>query len=758
MACGGETDGNSSLAASQPGSSWPRIDGVAKVTGAARYVDDYQVPRCLHGVTLRSEVAHGVFLELERDAAFDWSRVTVVTAADIPGRNVIALIEDDQVALVPVGGAIRHHDEALALVAAPTRELAAEALRRLRPRVRELPAALDVDAALAGTPLIFGSDNIMKRLALARGGDVEAELRRCDLVIDSVYETGAQEQMYIEPQGMLCDWRDDRCELLGSMQCPYFVHRALCELLALPAERVVVTQAVTGGGFGGKEEYPSMIAAHAALLARKARAPVKLIYERSEDIGATTKRHPARIRHRMGVTRDGRVRAVDIDILLDGGAYVTLSPVVLSRALLHAAGPYRIEHVRVTGRVVATNFPPHGAFRGFGAPQVTFAYERQMQKAARRLGIEPFELRRRNMLRVGDETATGQRLTSSVGSGAVLAAVEERARRPAPHAPLPRSPLRRRGRGLAFCLHGAGFTGSGESRLRGQATVAITPRGNFEIRSSSTDIGQGALTVFAQLAAASLGVEIGSIELVDPSTARVPDSGPTVASRTCMVVGGLVARAAEKLRAQLEAYAQRAGLANKTLHEIALHHAQHVGDGAITETYAPPPGVVWDDATYTGAAYPVYGWAACLVDVEVDPDTYEVEVVRCIHAVDVGKAIHPVIVEGQIEGGTLQALGWALWESVAYDAGRVVNRRMTDCIIPTAIEAPEMETIIVEEPYPLGPFGAKGVGEISMDGPAVAVAGAIVDALDIEIDQLPVLPEHIAALLDERVRAGERLT
>jgi CO/xanthine dehydrogenase Mo-binding subunit len=509
------------------------------------------------------------------------------------------------------------------------------------------------------------------------------------------------------------------------MQCPYYVHKAMKPLLGCGPDDVVITQSVTGGGFGGKEEYPSMLAAHVAVLAKKAGHRVKIVYERDEDIAATTKRHPARVHHRMAVDASGEIVAIDVDVVMDGGAYLTLSPVVLSRGVLHAAGPYRCPVVRVRGRVVATNHPPHGAFRGFGAPQTTFAYERQLQKLAIARGEDPLALRKRLALRSGDTTATGQLLGFSVGTDEVIAAIEQCAGPvPAKDGVRNGAPVRR-GRGVVFYFHGAGFTGSGEARLAGRATVAKTVEGRYEVRSSSTDIGQGAITIFTQIAASALGVDASLVDVVDPSTALVPDSGPTVASRTCMVVGGLVEKAA---RALAEKLAQ-----------------PHEGEVAVTLQYEMPPGIHWDDATYTGSAYPVYGWAACLVDVSVDLDTYEVHVDRCVQAVDVGKAINPVIVKGQIDGGTLQALGWALLENVVYKDGKVMNANMTNCIVPTFADAPELETITVEVPYPFGPSGAKGVGEIPMDGPAAAVANAVENALGCAFDSLPIMPEVVAA-------------
>src|SRR5258706_1426920 len=426
----------------------------------------------------------------------------------------------------------------------------------------------------------------------------------------------------------------------------------------------------------------------------------------------------------MGVDANGEIVAIDVDCVMDGGAYLTLSPVVLSRGVLHAAGPYRCPATRVRGRVVATNHPPHGAFRGFGAPQTTFAYERQLQKLALYRREDSLAIRKRLALRRGDTTSTGQVLGESVGTDEVIDAIERAAGEPPARDGARNGAPVKRGRGVAFYFHGAGFTGSGEQKLAGKATVAALDGGRFEVRSSSTDIGQGAITIFTQIAATALDVEPSRIGVIEPKTSLVPDSGPTVASRTCMVVGGLVDKASRELREHLER-----------------------GDGVrlVTKQYEPPPGIAWDDATYTGSAYPCYGWAACLVDVSVDVDTFEVHVDRCVHAVDVGKAINPVIVPGQTDGGTLQALGWALLEDVVYKDGKVMNANMTNCIVPTFADAPELETVIIEVPYPFGPSGAKGVGEIPMDGPAAAVANAVENALGCAFDALPISPEAIAA-------------
>ena len=722
----------------QVGVSIKRVDGVDKVTGKALYVDDRKVPGMLFGKTLRSKIPHGIFKGLHKDPSFDWSDVTVATAKDIPGQNYIKLIENDQVCLVKEGGTIRHHDEALALVAAPTLEKANEALRHLKPDVSPLPALFDMNKAETSEVKLWKHDNVYKSFLIEKGDELEAAFASADLILEGEYNTPAQEQMYIEPQGMMAHYKDGTYHIVGSMQCPYYIHKAMVPLLGCGESEVIIEQAVTGGGFGGKEEYPSMLAGHAAVLSKACGAPVKMIYSREEDIAATTKRHPSKVVHKMGFKKDGTIVAIDVDVLFDGGAYLTLSPVVLSRGVLHAAGPYKCKHTRIKGRVVATNHPPHGAFRGFGAPQTTFAYERQIQKAARALNLDAFAIREKNALQQGDTTATEQKLDDSVGSLDVLDAVKQKAR------PLlvPQLDEWRFGRGLAFYNHGAGFTGSGESHLEGKAKLVLNAGGKFEVLSSSTDIGQGAATVFVQIASSALGVSPNDVSIATPSTNVVPDSGPTVASRTCMVVGSVVEKAAKRLRAKIKIWGDE-HLPGKNTVETATAMFEAEGEQSEIVTYRPPQGVVWDEEHYKGSAYPVYGWAACLVDVAVNRWTYEAKILQCVHAVDVGKAIHPIIVKGQIEGGTMQALGWALWENVLYADGKVVNNKMSNCIVPTFADAPELSTIIVEKPYNDGPFGAKGVGEIPMDGPAAAVANAIEDAIGKSMDALPCSPEAI---------------
>ena len=727
-----------------------RREGPDKLTGAAKYADDLVFPGAWFGATIRSTDAHARFDALEVDPAFDWSKVVVVTAADIPGDNIVSSIEADQPILVPIGGEIQHHAEPLALLAAPDRETLRAARHAARVQATPLPAVFDPEA----------SDHVFAAYELS-AGDPEAAFAAADVIFEGEYRVGHQEQLYIENNAMIALPSDDGgVTVHGSLQCPYYVHAALRRGLAMDEAQARVVQAETGGGFGGKEEYPSIIGLHAALLALKAGRPVRMIYDRHEDIAATTKRHPAIVRHRTGATRDGRLIAQDIEVVMDGGAYCTLTPVVLSRGAIHAGGPYRCPNVRISARATRTNTPPNGAFRGFGAPQVQFAAETHLNRLADALGMSPLEIRRRNVYHVGDTTPTGQVLRDSVAGEEVLERAaeageferlrgrhaEDRVRRSG-SGTIPGSPLRTgrertaTGIGLALAWHGAGFTGSGEVKLASVASLELTADGRIRILTASTEMGQGTKTIFPQLVADALAVPYDAVELAPQDTAFVPDSGPTVASRTAMVVGGLLIKAARRLRAGVEM------TTGGTFAGTYRDYASANGALRIDQRFEPYPGVGFDDTTYRGDAYPAFGWAACVATVEVDLDTGEVHVRDVVAADDIGRVIHPVLAEGQVEGGTLQAIGYATIEEIRLRDGRYLNDRLATYIIPTSLDAPRITTILVEAPFAGAPHGAKGVGELPMDVGAPAVVAAIADATGAWIADLPASPERILAAL-----------
>jgi CO/xanthine dehydrogenase Mo-binding subunit len=699
-----------------------RKEGSEKVTGAARYLDDIPFANLLHARTIRSTIPAGEIAGIRFN--FDTSGFAIVDYRDVPGRNVVALIEDDQPCLAE--RAIRHVAEPILLLAHEDRE-------------RLLSADVQIDCR-PSTPLYDAeaSPTVFKRIAIVKG-DVERGFAAADVIVEGEYRTGHQEQLYIEPNAVVAvPEADGAMTVYGSMQCPYYVHRALVVLLGLAADKVRVVQAETGGGFGGKEEYPSMIAGHAALVGRKTGRPVKLVYDRGEDMLATTKRHPAVIRHRTGVTRDGRLTAVDIDAVLDGGAYATLSAVVLSRGMIHASGPYRCEHMRLRGRAAMTNTPPNGAFRGFGAPQTQFAVEVHMDRIAEALGLDPVRIREINALRPGDTTATGQRLGRDCSALPVLREAVKRTGFKQRRTALAGSG---RGIGLSLFFHGSGFTGGGEIKLASRASLALTERG-ARILVASTEIGQGTRTMHAQIVAEALGWPYESIEVNAADTGVVPDSGPTVASRTCMIVGRILQRCAEEMRERLDGLTPR---------EYLRRH----GPLVITKEYERPREMSWDDNSYQGDAYGSYGWGCDVVEVEVDRATWEVRPVAFSTVQEIGRAIHPMLAAGQIEGGSAQGLGYALLEEVVMRDGRMANPSLTNYIIPTTLDTPPIEVAMLENPYQHGPFGAKGVGEMPIDGPAPAVINALRHA-GIDMREIPATPERVMMAARLEGRKAER--
>ncbi len=722
------------------GSSQPRVDAWGKVTGRARFVDDISVPGAWFGGTVRSPVAHGTILRIDLEKSFDWSRVHVVTAEELPGPNQVRMIRGDHPILAH--HSVRFVSEPIALIAAPDRPTLAAALSAVDVVIRQEPAVLSIEDALRRRILLYGDDNILAEYRIETG-DIEAGFAEADQVIEGCYRTGHQEHLYLETNGMIATPRSGGgVDLVGSLQCPYYIHRALVEALGLAPDAVRVRQAATGGAFGGKEDYPSVLAVHAALLALRCGNPVRMIHERSEDIRATTKRHPSRAQHRTGVRRDGTIVAAEIDLVLDGGATTTLSPVVLSRALLHATGVYRIENVSIRGRVVATHTPPNGAFRGFGAPQSLFAIERQLDRIARELSIDPVMIRKKNLLRDGDTLPSGQRLTEGVGASAVLeravalSGYEEK--RVAYRGG--RADGTQRGIGLSVYLHGAGFTGAGEEKIAGKGTVRFSGDGKVEILASNVEMGQGAATVLSMIVAETLDLPIEAIRYVDPDTSIVPDSGPTVASRTTMIVGRILIDAC---RAMMEKLDEDRPVSGKAFLASATRYLKEVGPLSGEATYVPPAGLHWDEETYRGDAYKSYAWGADVIEVSVDRQTGQVQPIRATVVVEIGRAIHPVLATAQVTGGTLQALGFGCLEEIRMSEGKYLNDRMATYLIPTILDAPEISVSILENGGSSGPFGAKGVGELPMDGGAPALAAAIENATGLFFSTIPITPERL---------------
>ena len=741
---------NASSHASWVGRGVLRKEGRSKVTGQARYIDDITMPDMLHGVTVRSSIARGRIKNISFEGNIPWNEFTIVTAKDIPGDNHLALILHDQPVLVDT--IVNHPEEPILLLAHPDKYLLEEARRCVKIDYEAWPGVFTIEDALAKKEVIWGQDNIFKEYHLDKG-NVDDVWAKAAHVIEGEYFTGAQEQLYIENNGMIAIANaKDGVTVWGSLQCPYYVNKALMPVFKQPKEKIRVIQTETGGGFGGKEEYPSMIAAHTALLALKSGRPVKMIYDRAEDMVATTKRHPSRTRHRTAVANDGKLLAMEIDFAIDGGAYATLSSVVLSRGTIHAAGPYTCPNVRITSRAVATNTPPHGAFRGFGAPQSIFALERHFDKVAHRLGLSPEEFRRKNFIKDGETTATGQVIKEGVDMNHILDKALSLSNYHAKREAFEMHNLDnhvKKGIGFAAFMHGSGFTGSGEKFLASVVGVEATAEGIVRVLSASTEIGQGTNTIFSQIAADALGVSYDMVEVAQPDTATVPDSGPTVASRTCMVVGNLVEKAALSLK---ELLVQNKLLGEKHTSEefkqACRTYIDKFGSLKAYSQYRQPPGMNWDDVKYQGDAYGAYAWAVYVAEVSVDTVTFETRVDNFVAVQEIGKVVHPIMAAGQIEGGVAQGIGFALYENTVWKEGRMMNGQMTNYIMPTAVDIPPIRVFFEEVPYAHGPSGAKGIGELPMDGPGPAILNAIENATGVSVNEIPLVPEKLMKAME----------
>ncbi len=750
-----------------------RLDAEAKLRGLARYAADLSFPGTLQVKVVRAQRAHGRIASLDLSRAAAHPEVTcALTAVDIPGENVVPVIYRDMPLLA--SEVVRYFGEPIAILAATSREAAEQAARLVRVEYEDLPAVFDpLEAIQPGAPQVAVPEaakqgNVFDHMVI-RKGDVEAGFAEADVVVEGEYRVGYQEHAYLEPQGVVAVPELGGITIYGTMQCPYYVQNAVATVLGLPLSKVRVVQTATGGGFGGKEDVPSQVAALAAVVAWKCGRPARLVYDREEDIIATSKRHPGLIRYRTGAKRDGTLTAVEIEFFYNAGAYQTLSSAVLWRGLVHAAGPYRVPNVKVDAYSVATNTVPCGAFRGFGSPQVIFAHESQMDELARRLGFDPLEIRLRNALRVGDETATGQVLTESVG---LLEAIE-RARELARWEELKeeveefnrRERFRRRGLGVSTVMYGVGMGAKAPLLEKAGAYLKLEADGSLTVAVGNTEMGQGAITVLGQIAAEAMGMNLSDVQLAPVDTSRVPDSGPTVASRTTTMSGRAVLDAARKLRARVQEAARRMLGVDEVeikgsrlfprsrpeegvpLSELAHWMWVHNWDLGATGWAEGAP-VDWDPETGLGNAYFVYAYACHLAEVEVDLLTGETHVTRFWAVHDSGKIVNPELARGQVAGGIAQGIGYALMEELKSDEGHIVAPSFTAYHIPTVLDVPDEYVIdFVEAPYSGGPYGAKGLGEVPLMAAHAAVANAVSHAAGNRLREYPAIPERVLELV-----------
>lgn len=751
------------------GESVKRIDAFDKVTGRAKFINDINFPDQLVGKVLFSNKPHAYIKDIDIKEAFSIKGVhTVLTYKDIPGKNINPLIIYDQPFLAE--GKVRLCGEALALVAAEDEYIAQLALEKIKIKFEDIEPILSPEDSLKeGAVKIHEKGNILKEYRIFKG-DVEKAFLEADLIHTGTYTTGYQEHAYIETNGMIAlIERDGSITVYGSMQCPFYVQKAVATILNFPFNKVRVVQTVTGGGFGGKEDVPSLVAAWTALLAYKTGKPVKLILNREEDIISMSKRHPSITKYKTAVTKEGKILGTEVEFIVDGGAYTTLSSVVLWRGTIHAVGAYKCENVKITSKAVATNKTHCGAYRGFGIPQVVFASEVHYDEIAHLLGIEPSKFREINALKVGDEISTGQKLKFSVGLLETIKKAKQAANwdEKIKIYPLIEKDGRKRGIGMSTNFYGVGLGAGGRAIDKAGSFIQIYSDGSIIIAVGTTEMGQGANTVLAQIAAETLGVNIDKIHIMESDTTRVPDSGPTVASRTTLMSGNAIKNAAEKLKEKLlKVSAEILSVKKEDLNIknglIEFNDKSITFEEAVTECFKRDiplfetgwyyaPDVSFNEENGQGNPYPVYSFSTNIVEVLVDIETGEVTVDKAWSAHDIGKSVNPQLCEGQIQGGFVQGLGLCLYEELKHDNyGKILNPKFSTYILPTIMDVPEINPIIVEEEYPAGPYGVKGLGELPPMGVPPAVVNAIFNATGIRLRDIPITPEKLRKTIKER--------
>lgn len=752
------------------GESETRVDAVDKVTGKAVYADDFKPQGLLHAAVARSTVASGVIKSIDIADAGELDGVrAVVTPEDIPGSNAVPVIEDDMPALA--SDRVRYVGEPVALVAAENKEVAEEAAALIEIEYEETDAVFDpLEALEEGSPRVAQDDvseagNLFDEMVLEKG-NVDQAMEEAPVVEENEYRTGHQEHGYIEPQGMTAiPGARGKMEIHGTLQCPFYVQNAVSTALGCEMSKVRVVQLETGGAFGGKEDIPSQVGVLAALLAHKSAKPVKLTYDRPEDIESTSKRHPSVVRYKTVADEKGNLLGVEVDVFLDAGAYQTLSEAVLFRLLVHTAGPYSIPNVRVVARTVATNKVPNGAFRGFGSPQVIFPHESQMDLMAERLDSQPDEIREKNILRSGDRTATNQKVEKSVGLRKTLKRAKKLsawAETRSDYGDWNKSHERvKKGIGLSTVMYGVGMGAAAPFLEKAGAYVKLEDDGSLTVAVGNTEMGQGAETVLSQITAEALGVGLDKIDITQVDTSRVPDSGPTVASRTTTMAGNAIVDAAGKLKKRIRSVARQilscsdvyfsngyvidqSDPSNKASLEMVAGEMWSENVDLATEGWATMGIENWQPEIAQGDAYFVYSYATHVSEVKIDTLTGQTKVTKHVAVHDSGKIINPTTAAGQVEGGVAQGIGYALTEDLAEKEGRFLDPNFTNYLMPTSQDVPDDLIVdFVEADYPEGPYGAKGLGEVPLMASHAAVINAVSDAIGCRIFHYPATPERI---------------
>ena len=689
-----------------------KVDHAEKMSGSTVYIADMKIKGALSAGVFRSDRPHARINSITLPKMEEG--YTLVDWRDIPGVNELDVAVSKQPILAQ--DTVTYIGQPILIIAGPDEKKIRTYLNRIQIDYTDLKAVLSLDEAT----------EVMNEYSYA-SGDPEKAFAQAAQIFTGTYRTGYQEQAYIETNGVIADYDGHTLTVHGTMQCPYYVHGALVQAFGFPDDRVRIIQSSTGGAFGGKEDYPSLISCYASLAAYKTGKPVRMIMNRREDMSVTPKRHPSRIVISTALDENGAITGIKIDTTLDGGAYDGLSSVVLQRALICAPGVYNIKNLSVRGRAMVTNTVPTGAFRGFGAPQSFFAIETHMDHLAAHLGLEPLALRQKYIVKQFDPTSTGGQFHDPVILPEMIQKADDLSDYTQKHKAYQNQTGRyRKGIGLSLFLHGSGFTGSAE-RDYIKSVVHLEKREDdkVEILVSITDMGQGIRTTFSKIVSQVLGIPLEDVLYPNPDTSKVPNSGPTVASRSIMVVGRLIEKAALHLKKEWKSGKRQ----------------------LIEERYAHPDLIPWNLDTFSGDAYATFSWGVNVVEVELDTLLSTVRVTGAWGIFDVGTPIDQKVMQGQMEGGMLQGIGYASMEKMENMNGAIRQSSLTDYIIPTAMDTVNYHTCMVDNPYKGGPFGAKGAGELTLIGTAPAYAAAVENAAGAQFHQIPLTPEKIMEVI-----------
>ncbi len=741
-----------------------RPDAVEKVTGAARFTDDLHFEGMLHARVKRAGVPHAIVRRLDVSKARALPGVAaVMTAADIPGEQYHGLVIKDWPSLVGVGERVRYVGDSVAIVAAETRQIATDALDLIEVEYDLQPVISDpVQARRDDSPALHPNGNLLKHIKV-RKGDMDEGFNQADVILEHTYHTMATDHVFMEPEcSVAVPLPDGRMEVYVGSQIPYSDRYEVAHALGWPEDRVRIVGQLMGGGFGGKEDIAGQV--HAALLANATNRPVKLLFDRHESLLVHPKRHATQIHVKVGARSDGCLTAVETELYGDTGAYASLGEKVLTRATTHSSGPYETPNAKADCYAMYTNNTPAGAFRGFGVMQSAFAVESMMDTLAETLKMDPVDLRRKNALRVGSVTNTGQMLSDSVGLTECIDKVDAEMRRLAGPQPFRARPVEgaehlRRAWGFAVGYKNTGLGGGAPDKAG--AEVELYADGMLEVRTSSAELGQGLVTVLQMIVAQEFNLPPFQVRVLVMDTDLTPDGGPTTASRQTFVSGNAALYAARTLREAISASLAEKfdqspesiqfveGLAQVNGHKVSMGEVYEImqAEGRLPkvsyEYWAPETQPLGTG----GDMHFAYSFAAQAAEVEVNTLTGETRVLRIIAANDVGKAINPLGLQGQIEGGIVMGVGHALTEGFISEEGRVITDRMARYRIPSITWTPEITSYVVEHPSSTGPYGAKGVGEIVLVPTSPAITNAVYNAVGVRIDSLPIDQARIVEVL-----------